>query len=91
MPAADDHEVDVLFVQVLSESRKRSNRIRPVGPCHFSMGVDSHGDLAKALSELAFGEERKEEVAEVLDVERPDDPDSRRPHGPDPTVPIRVR
>jgi hypothetical protein len=55
------------------------------------MGVDTHGDLAKALSELAFSEEWKEEIAEVLDVERPDDPDCRRPHGPDPTVPIRVR
>jgi hypothetical protein len=55
------------------------------------MGVGSHRDLAKALSELAFGEEWKEEIAEVLDVERPDDPDCRRSHEPDPTVPIRVR
>ena len=55
------------------------------------IGVGSHGDVAKALPELAFGEEWKEEIAEVLDVERPDDPDCRRPHGPDPTVPIRVR
>jgi hypothetical protein len=46
-------------------------------------------DVAQALAKLVTGEERKEQIAEVHDVERPDDSDSR--HASDTTGSIGIR